>query len=379
MLDYETLRIIWWLLLGALLIGFAIMDGFDLGTAILLHRVAKTNDERRVVINTIGPVWEGNQVWLILGAGAIFAAWPTLYAVSFSGFYFAMLLVLLSLILRPVGFKYRSKIASIRWRQLWDIGLFIGGFVPALVFGVAIGNVLQGVPFHFDQTMRVFYTGSLWGLLNPFALLCGLVSVTMLMMHGGTFLCIKTNDLVQKRAANYSRIAALFAVILFAAAGYWLAHGIPGYAVTSQLAHDEPSNPLYKQAIMQSGAWFNNYHSYPTFILAPTLGFLGAIFNILLINFHFYRCAWVSSALSIAGIIATVGLSMFPFILPSSTNPSMSLMVWDASSSQLTLFIMLIATIIFLPIIIAYTSWVYYVLRGKVTSAYVEENTHSTY
>lgn len=183
-LDYETLRVIWWLLLGILLIGFAVMDGFDLGVAMWLPWLAKTDIERRILINSIGATWEGNQVWFILGGGAIFAAWPALYALSFSGFYFAMLLVLLALILRPVGFKYRSKLADPRWRSFWDYALFVGGFVPALIFGVAIGNVLQGVPFHFDEYLRPFYTGSFLDLLNPFALLCGLLSVLMLAMHG---------------------------------------------------------------------------------------------------------------------------------------------------------------------------------------------------
>lgn len=183
-LDYETLRIIWWVLLGTLLIGFAVMDGFDLGVAIWLPWLAKTDIDRRVLINSIAPTWEGNQVWFILGGGAIFAAWPALYALSFSGFYLAMLIVLLALILRPVGFKYRSKLPNAAWRSFWDKALFIGGFVPALIFGVAIGNVLQGVPFHFDESLRVFYTGTFLQLLNPFALLCGLVSVVMLAMHG---------------------------------------------------------------------------------------------------------------------------------------------------------------------------------------------------
>ena len=144
--DYTTLRLIWWVLLGVLLIGFAVSDGFDLGVGALLPFVAKTDTERRIAINTIGPVWEGNQVWLILGGGAIFAAWPVLYALSFSGFYLAMFLVLFALILRPVGFKYRSKREGVAWRRNWDWALFVGGAVPALIFGVAVGNTLQGVP-----------------------------------------------------------------------------------------------------------------------------------------------------------------------------------------------------------------------------------------
>ena len=159
--SYEILRLIWWALLGILLIGVAVMDGFDLGTAILLPFVGKTDVERRVVINTVGPVWEGNQVWLILGGGAIFAAWPPLYAVAFSGFYLAMFLVLCALILRPAGFKYRSKLTDPTWREVWDWALFVGGLVPALIFGVAFGNVLQGVPFRFDETMRMTYEGNL--------------------------------------------------------------------------------------------------------------------------------------------------------------------------------------------------------------------------
>ena len=181
--EYEIFRVIWWAILGVLLIGIAVMDGFDLGAAMLMPFIGKTDNERRVVINTVGPVWEGNQVWLILGGGAIFAAWPMLYAVSFSGFYFAILLLLLSLILRPVGFKYRSKLTNPSWRGFWDWALFVGGLVPALVYGVAFGNVLQGVPFTFDDTLRMTYGGSLLALFNPFALLCGIISVTMLVMQ----------------------------------------------------------------------------------------------------------------------------------------------------------------------------------------------------
>src|SRR5271168_3707263 len=177
MLSLDSLRLIWWALLGILLIGFAIMDGFDLGAAILLPFVAKTDGERRVVINSVGPVWEGNQVWLILGGGAIFAAWPTLYAVAFSGFYLAMFLVLCALIVRPVAFKFRSKLTNPNWRSIWDWALFVCGAVPSLVFGVAFGNVIEGAPFRFDDTMRMTYEGTLLGLLNPFALSCGLVSV----------------------------------------------------------------------------------------------------------------------------------------------------------------------------------------------------------
>lgn len=378
-IDYPTLRIIWWLLIGILLIAFAIMDGFDLGIGMLLHRVAKKDSERRLVINTVGPVWEGNQVWLILGAGAIFAAWPALYALSFSGFYFAMLLVLVGLIVRPVGFKYRSKIDSSKWRALWDLALFIGGFVPALVFGIAMGNVLQGVPFYFDETLRAFYNGSLISLFNPFALLCGLLSVTMLCMHGATFLGIKTTGEVQRRAKNYGRFAALLTIGLFACAGWWVMYHLQGYVITSSIVTDGPSNPLHKEVLLKAGAWLTNYYQYPLLWLAPLWGFVGSFFAFILMSFNCFRSAWLASALSISGIIAAVGVSMFPFMLPSSSQPNMSLLVWDASSSHVTLFIMLMVVVIFLPLIVMYTSWVYYVLRGKLTEKYISENKNSVY
>lgn len=374
MLNYEILRIIWWILLGVLLVGFAVMDGFDLGAGILLHRVARTNAERRQVLNAVGPTWEGNQVWLILGGGAIFAAWPSLYGLSFSGFYFAMIGVLFALILRPVGFKYRSKIDNEKWRACWDIGLFIGGFVPALLFGVAMGNVLRGVPFYFDDTLRAFYTGSFFALLNPFAILAGLISVAMLSMHGANFLMLKTDGAVAQRAARYSIGAALLTMLLFGAAGVWVAH-LNGYQLVGTINPDGPSNPLYKQAIVVSGAWIHNYQQWPWLMLVPLIAFAGAFCSISFVGMNKALSAWISSAVSVAGIISTAGISMFPFLMPSSSNPSMSLTVWDASSSHLTLMIMLVATVIFMPIILFYTSWVYYIMRGKVTS--VDINNHS--
>ena len=223
-LDYETMRIIWWALMGVLLIGFALTDGFDLGTAALLPFVGRNDEERRLVINTIGATWEGNQVWFILGGGAIFAAWPLVYAVSFSGFYLAMFLVLASLILRPVGFKYRSKHDDPKWRKRWDWALFVGGFVPALVFGVAVGNVLLGAPFRLDGDLRSFYDGGLLGLFTPFSLLTGLLSVAMLVLHGAGWLSLKLESgPVLDRARAYGRTAAVLAILLFLAGGAFVA------------------------------------------------------------------------------------------------------------------------------------------------------------
>lgn len=380
LLDYDTLRLIWWVLLGILLIGFAVSDGFDLGVGMLLPFVGQGDVQRRVVINTIGPVWEGNQVWLILGGGAIFAAWPPLYAVSFSGFYLAMFAILAALILRPVGFKYRSKRESAAWRSGWDRALFIGGFVPSLIFGVAVGNVLQGVPFRLNDDLRIFYDGSFFGLLNPFALLCGLLSVAMLTMHGAGWLMLKTSGEVSVRARRYGSLAALATIVLFALGGLWLWFGIDGYRITSAASTTGPSNPLLKTVALEGKAWFSNYAARPWLLIAPVLGLLGAAGAFLgQRGGRREVLTLLSSKLSIFGIISTVGVSMFPFILPSSVQPKASLTVWDASSSHMTLFIMLVSVVIFLPLVLAYTTWVYRVLWGKVDEQAIRDESGHAY
>lgn len=366
LIAYDVLRVIWWLLLGVLLVGFAVTDGFDLGSMGLLRATARTDVERRVVINSVGPVWEGNQVWLILGGGAIFAAWPQLYAVSFSGFYLAMFAVLVPLILRPVAFKFRSKREDAAWRNRWDWVLCITGLAPALLFGVAVGNVILGVPFRLGEDMRIYYEGSFFGLLTPFALLCGLVSLSMLLMHGAAWLVFKTEGEVSARAARYGCIAAVATTLLFAVAGIWLATGINGYAITSEIQPAGPSNPLNKTAVVAAGAWMANFKAQPLLWLVPGLGLVMPLIVALGLRGRREWLALLGSGLAVAGIILTVGAAMFPLILPSTIDPRFSLTVWDSSSSHVTLFIMLVCVLIFLPLILAYTSWVYSVLRGKV-------------
>jgi cytochrome d ubiquinol oxidase subunit II len=378
-MDYATLKVIWWVLIGVLLIGFAVTDGFDMGTAILLPFIAKTDSERRIVVNTVGATWEGNQVWFITAGGAMFAAWPLVYAASFSGFYFAMLLVLFSLFFRPVGFDYRSKREDPRWRSAWDWALFIGGFVPALVIGVAFGNLLQGVPFAFDTDLRVTYHGSFFALLNPFAVLCGLVSVSMLAAHGAAFVKMKTDDVIARRASLALRIASLAAVALFLLAGVLVATLIGGYQIVDAAPFDTVANPLLKSVIGAPGLWLTNYSTYPWMVAAPVIGVVGGVLALLLAKSRFEKSVFICTGLMIVGVILTAGFSMFPFIMPSSLDGRSSLTVWDSTSSQMTLQIMLIAVIIFLPIILIYTSWVYRVMRGKVTAAALDENRHSMY
>ena len=274
-LDYESLKILWWLFVGVLLIGFAVTDGFDMGVGALLPFLGKTDEERRVIINSVGPTWEGNQVWFITAGGATFAAWPLVYATAFSGFYVALILTLFALFFRPVGFDFRSKVEDPRWRNAWDWGLFVGGAVPATVFGVAFGNLLLGVPFHFDPTMQVYYTGSFIALLNPFGLLAGLLSLSMLTMHGAAFLNLKSEGEIQARARAALKLFAIATIVLFAAGGVWIA-GIEGYRVVSMPPADTAFTPLAKTVERAAGAWLTNYTAHPWMAVAPVLSFAGA-------------------------------------------------------------------------------------------------------
>lgn len=378
-IDYDTLRLIWWVLLGVLLIGFALTDGFDLGSLILLPLVARKDGERRVVVNAIGPVWEGNQVWLILGAGAIFAAWPMVYATAFSGFYPAMIIALAGLVIRPVAIIYRSKVESRAWRWIFDWLMVIASFVPALIFGVAIGNAIQGAPFRFDAgSMRLSYEGSFLDLLNPFGLLTGVLSVCMITMHGGAYLAIKTEETIAFRARIAGFVSALLVMALFAAAGYWVATAIKGYLLLSPVVPNADSNPLAKLVSRSVGVWFANYGAAHWLMAAPVMGFFAAAVAAASFARGRDKTALAASGISVFGIVATVGVSMFPFILPSSLDPRSSLTVWDASSSKATLLIMLTAAAIFVPLILVYTALIYRVLRGRVSGADVEAD-HGSY
>ncbi len=377
--DYATLKLIWWLLVGALLVGFAILDGFDLGVGTLLPFVARTDTERRVALNAIGPTWEGNQVWFITAGGATFAAWPLVYATAFSGFYVALILTLFALFFRPVGIDYRSKVENPRWRRFWDWGIFAGGTVPALVFGVAFGNLLQGVPFHFDAEQRVFYTGSFIEMLNPFGLLAGVVSAAMLAMHGASFLVLRTEGALQERARRAGRIAAVIFVVAFAAGGVFVATSIEGFRVTAMPPENASFIPLAKTVVRAQGAWLDNYSLHPWTMLAPLAAFAGALLSQLASARRRVGLAFVLSSASVAGVVLTAGFALYPFIMPSSSDPASSLTVWDAVSSRRTLQVMFWGTLLFLPIVLAYTTWAYHVTRGKVTERHVKEGSHGLY
>ncbi|AZP34341.1 cytochrome d ubiquinol oxidase subunit II [Cronobacter sakazakii] len=379
MIDYEVLRLVWWLLVGILLIGFAVTDGFDMGVGMLTRILGRTDTERRVMINSIAPHWDGNQVWLITAGGALFAAWPLVYAAAFSGFYVAMILVLASLFFRPVGFDYRSKIEDMRWRNMWDWGVFAGSFVPPLVIGVAFGNLLQGVPFHFDKYQGMFYTGNFFQLLNPFGLLAGVVSVAMILTQGATYLQMRTTGELHLRSRTTAQISALVMMVCFVLAGVWVMYGIDGYVVTSAIDPRAASNPMNKEVIRQAGAWFANFNNMPALWAIPALGVVLPLLTVLASRLEKGAWAFVFSSLTLACVILTAGIAMFPFIMPSSTMLNASLTMWDATSSQLTLTVMTYVAAVFVPIILLYTTWCYWKMFGRITKEHIESNTHSLY
>lgn len=379
MITYELLRFVWWVLIGVLLIGFAVADGFDMGVGMLTRILGRNDTERRIMINSIAPHWDGNQVWLITAGGALFAAWPTVYAAAFSGFYVAMILVLASLFFRPIGFDYRSKIEDMRWRGMWDWAVFIGSFVPPLVIGVAFGNLLQGVPFHLDEYMRLFYTGNFFQLLNPFALLAGIVSLTMILTQGATYLQMRTVGELHVRSRLAAQISSLVMMICFVLAGVWVMKGIDGYVVTSVLDHNAASNPMGKEVVREAGAWLVNFNQTPLLWSIPALGVVLPLLTILCSRMEKGAWAFLFSSLTLACVILTAGVAMFPFIMPSSTVPAVSLTMWDTTSSLLTLKTMTVAAIIFVPLILAYTTWCYYKMFGRLTKEHIEKNTHSLY
>ncbi len=373
-LDYETLKLVWWVLVGVLLVGFMITDGFDMGAGILLPFLGKNDAERRIIINTVGPHWDGNQVWFITAGGALFAAWPAVYAVAFSSFYFAMMLVLFALFFRPVGFDYRSKIADPRWRSTWDWGLFISGAVPALVFGVAFGNLLLGVDFYLDEFLRPHYTGSFFHLFHPFALICGVVSLTMLAAHGAIWLQMRADQPVADRAGKACLIMLVIMLIAFAAGGLVLLNGMPGLHIDMMPAKDALPNPLNKQVSVVDNGWLANYQTYSWMVAAPITAFVTGLLTLLLVKVRRSGLAFATHSITMTAIICTAAFSLFPFVLPSLSNPNSSLTLWDAASSHLTLNVMFIAAMIFVPIILLYTLWTYKVMWGRVTSKQIEGN-----
>nr|WP_290578693.1 cytochrome d ubiquinol oxidase subunit II [Ketobacter sp.] len=377
--DYETLKLIWWGLVGVLLIGFALTDGFDMGVGALLPLLGKTDDQRRIIINTVGPHWEGNQVWFVTAGGALFAAWPLVYASAFSGMYAALIITLMALFLRPVGFDYRSKQDSARWRNNWDWALFVGSVIPPLIFGVAFGNLFLGLPFRFDELMRPSYEGNLLGLLTVFPLMSGILSLSMLVMHGAVWLGLKTDGVVRQRANRAAARVAVFTALLFGACGVWVASGMNGLVVVDLPDTNGAINPLGKTVVVQAGAWLANYEQWPGLTVFPILGLVMPFATAWFCLKQKEGWGFLTSCLAVGGIIATAGVSLFPFVMPSSIMPNHSLTVWDATSSALTLNIMLMVACVFVPLVLGYTLWSYYKMWGRLDEQHIRTHSHSLY
>ncbi len=377
--DYETLKMIWWALVGVLLIGFALTDGFDMGVGALLPVIGKEDLDRRIMINSIGPHWEGNQVWFVTAGGALFAAWPMVYASAFSGLYTALIITLLALFMRPVGFDYRSKQDSVRWRNNWDWALFAGSVVPPIIFGVAFGNLFLGLPFHFDSFLRPSYEGGLLGLLTPFPLVVGVLSLAMLVMHGAAWLCLKTAADLRARSVKAVTVAGLATSALYGICGLWLLLSISGYQIVTMPDPNLYTDPLVKTVLTGEGSWFTNYNTWPVLWFVPLLGLLMPLLASVLVTRGKDNLGFFASCMGVAGIIASAGIALFPFVMPSSFNPNQSLTLWDATSSALTLNIMLMVAMVFVPTVLGYTLWSYYKMWGRLDQAHIENNSHSLY
>jgi cytochrome d ubiquinol oxidase subunit II len=331
-MDLNTL---WFVLIAVLFTGFFVLEGFDYGVGILLPFVAKSDSERRRVINTIGPVWDGNEVWILTGGGAIFAAFPHWYATLFSGFYLALFLILAALIVRGVAFEFRSKDPSPAWRATWDRMIFVGSLLPAILWGVALANLLKGVPIDASKN----YVGGFLDLLSPYTLVAGLASLAVFVTHGAIFLHLKSSDPIRARALSAIKTIGPAATTLL------LAFLVGTYAWTD----------VYARLGLNPG-------------LVP----LAALFALLSAGYliHRERMGWafVMTTLSIVFSVATLFVALFPRVMVSSLDPSWSLTIYNASSTPYTLGIMSIVAAVFVPIVLAYQGWTYWVFRHRITA-----------
>lgn len=329
------LNTIWFILIGVLLTGYAILDGFDLGVG-SLHLLVKDDTERRLMINSIGPVWDGNEVWLVTGGGALFAAFPHVYATVFSGFYTAFMLLLAGLIFRAVAIEFRSKRPGKRWRNAWDIAFSVSSILIALLMGVALGNIITGVPLGADKE----FAGNFWSLINPYTVMVGITTVALFMMHGSIYAVLKTEGELQKRLSGWVNNTIIFFVIMY---------------VTTTMA-----------TLIYYPHMIDHFKDSPALFLVAILNML-AIANIPR-EIHHKRefRAFLSSAASIAALLTIFAIGLFPNIVLSTPNPELSLNIYNAASSQKTLNIMFIMAIIGIPFVLAYTISIYWVFRGKV-------------
>jgi cytochrome d ubiquinol oxidase subunit II len=373
---YALLKLGWWCVLGIVLVGTATLMGSDMGVGALLRVVARSDTERRVCLNAIGPHWEGNQTWFVLGGGASFAAFPLLYATAFSALYLVMLLLLWSMLLRPVGFEYRSKLPLRAWREAWDWALVLGGALPMLLFGCAFGQLLLGVGFDLDWNLRSSYQVHAGALLRPFALLCGLLALALATLQGAAVLVQRCAGAVARRARLAGASAGACALLLFAGASVW-ASRLDGWLLLSHPGAAVMQSPLQQQVLVRSGAWQANFGQHPLLWLLPLLGALAMPAAAACLYARHARAAWHLGTLAWVGVLGTAGASLFPFVLPSSTHPGHSLTVWNAASSSGALLWMSGFTAVLLPLVLWYTRWCFRIMRGSVDGDEIEGSDHA--
>ena len=317
MFEYEFLKIAWWLIIGGVLMVYVATAGFDAGVTMYMPFLRNETD-RRIVLNTSAPTWDGNLTWIVFAGGGLFVVWPVVYSTAFSGMYAALLLILFSLFLRPPGYEYRNKIDNATWRKTWDWALFISAVVPVFVFGVAFGNCFLGYPFYFEpHTFRQFWTGDFWDLLNPYALLSGVISVLMVLMHGSVYLQRRTENHLRKLALKVHVIAAILLLIGFTTSGLLLMYKIIGYKLIS-MATDPTLHPMDNVVKSGMGYWIQTYDHYPWKYMAPFVAYAGIIESLWAAAYEWVNTAFWASCFAVGGIVGTAGATLFPFLMPSS-------------------------------------------------------------
>lgn len=381
MFEYEFLKIAWWLIIGGVLMVYASTAGFDAGVTMYMPFLRDEMD-RRVVLNTSAPTWDGNLTWIVFAGGGLFTVWPAVYGTAFSGMYAALLVILYSLFLRPPGYEYRNKIDNATWRKMWDWGLFLSGVIPVFVFGVALGNCFLGFPYYFDpHTYREFYTGDFWGLLSPYALLSGVISVLMVLMHGSVYLQRRTIGHLRKLAFKVHVISACLLLIGFTVSGLLLMKTMIGYKLISSAANPtlEPLKNVVQSGV---GYWIQTYDQYPWKYLAPVVAYAGIFESLWAAYYGWVTTAFWASCFAVGGIVGTAGATLFPFLMPSSTHPNQSLTIWNASSSQYALNMMLYVGVVLLIIILGYKIFAFNTIWGKksvLTADDIKNDDHSFY
>lgn len=329
------LQVVWFILIAVLWSGYFVLEGFDFGVGILMPAIAKTPAERRAVLTTLGPVWDGNEVWLLVAGGATFAAFPEWYATLFSGFYLPLLIILVALIIRGVSFEYRSKRSDPKWRKRFDIAIVVGSFVPALLWGVAFANIVRGVPLVAAPDGNLLYDGGFFNLLNPYALLGGLTTLFLFMTHGAVFLTLKTSGTLRDRAQKIATPLGLIAAVLAVA-----------FLVWTQLAYSD-----------KGATWI--------LVAVAALSWVAAV---LLHRIDRDGWAFIFSALTLVSAVAFLFWVLFPDVLPNINDPALSQTIYNASSSPYTLKIMTIVAVIFTPLVLIYQAWTYWVFRKRINA-----------